>query len=205
MAEHTSFFTTYRNQPGFQDELEISVFESYLASTLTVAEAAQAITAPSSDRRQAANAQVGKIWNLLKCGEEYPDAHEQVIELLQAILGLPTPEAKSSWDVDWKEERQGLSWTWRIAHDCKPSIFPFNISPSFVQKVAEDVADTTSSRKRYHNQIIQRKYLKSNPPTTLGQFPRAQCACGNCRHLGLEPLLGPLPHHLDAREENHRH
>jgi len=124
---YTDFFSVYRAQPDFNKELETGVLESYLEGKLTAEEAAEQITAPSSDRHQPPNARVGKICELfLACAEEVPDAHPQLLELFQAIFSLPKPERKNTWDVDWSNEKQreGLGWTWEGAQSCKSLLFP---------------------------------------------------------------------------------
>jgi hypothetical protein len=60
---YTGSFSVYKTQPDFNKDLERGVLESYLKGTWTVKKAAEEITAPSSDRHQRPNGQVGRYGN----------------------------------------------------------------------------------------------------------------------------------------------
>jgi hypothetical protein len=118
---HESYDGYFRDLRGRQNNAEalreLSIFESFLRSAITVDEAAKSITARGTDRSLPARAKVGRLWSLFYgLAIEYPSADLRIINLYKAIIALPRPTEKS--EIDWIEEEEGFGWLCRDWNDC---------------------------------------------------------------------------------------
>jgi hypothetical protein len=119
--KYESYDGYFRDLRGRQDNTEalreLSVFESYLRSKLTVDEAGQIITARGTDRSLPACTKVGRLWSLFYgLAIECPTAHLKIINLYKAIIAIPRLVEKSG--IDWTEEEEGFGWLCRDGNDC---------------------------------------------------------------------------------------
>jgi hypothetical protein len=127
--KYESYDEYFRDLRGRQDNSEalreLSVFESYLRSEVSVDEAAKSITARGTDRSLPARTKVGRLWSLFYgLAIEFPTAHLRIINLYEAITALPRPTEKS--ELDWTEEEEGFGWLCRDWNDCMSPTSPLD-------------------------------------------------------------------------------
>lgn len=102
------------------DDREVDIVGQYLDGTLTATEAAEKLT-EYVDRRNTAENKVGRIWTLLQlCAVECADLHEQLIDLIEAIVACSP--SKRTGGVDWTEQETSFKETWRDYYDCEFSL-----------------------------------------------------------------------------------
>jgi hypothetical protein len=117
MSDFSAWCRDLKSEKWVQDS-EISILESYLTESISASEAAEKFT-KYTDRSSTAESKVGRLWTLiLLCADENPDAHEALVELLRAVVGVSA--SKETGGVDWtsEEQRTRFKETWRDSYDC---------------------------------------------------------------------------------------
>jgi hypothetical protein len=95
---------------------EVDVLESYFTEAITATEAAATLTT-YTNRAQTASSKVGRIWTMLQlCAEECPEAHDAILELIKALVVIPS--SKNTGGVDWSDEETSFKELWRDSYDC---------------------------------------------------------------------------------------
>lgn len=118
MTDFSAWFEPLRSEKWTKDH-EINILESYLEEFRTATEAAELLT-QYTNRSSTAESKVGRLWTLLLlCADECADAHEALVELLRAMVGVSA--SKETGGVDWTsaEQRRRFEETWRDSYDCE--------------------------------------------------------------------------------------
>ena len=112
--DYTTWLASARQNRSYEPAA-LGALSSYLSYEISPHDAAERIVAAEA---RLSPLQGGLIWGgLLYLGENDPEVHEQLVDLIKAITSLPN------------QPRNSLGTAWRDTHDCKSNLNPlFSVS-----------------------------------------------------------------------------
>ena len=118
-SQYTEWFTRISHDRDlfFLDPTELTTLQSYLEGTLPLQDTVSSLTAPTTPQWH--STQSSRVWAmLLSIAEDYGEAHDCIIALIEALFSRPKPSQPN--EQDWPGEKEfGFLRCWRDIHDCK--------------------------------------------------------------------------------------
>ncbi|KAE8332397.1 hypothetical protein BDV39DRAFT_200021 [Aspergillus sergii] len=116
-SQYAEWFTRISHDKDlfFLDPTELATLQSYLEGNLPLQDTISSLTAPTAPQWH--STQSSRVWAmLLSIAEEYGEAHDRIIDLIEALFSLPKPSQPN--EMDWPGEKEfGFPRCWRDIHD----------------------------------------------------------------------------------------
>ncbi|GAB1198281.1 hypothetical protein APSETT444_007595 [Aspergillus pseudonomiae] len=117
-SQYAEWFTRISHDRDlfFLDPTELTTLQSYLEGTLPLQDTVSSLTAPTTPQWH--STQSSRVWAmLLSIAEDYGEAHDCIIALIEALFSRPKPSQPN--EQDWPGEKEfGFPRCWRDIHDC---------------------------------------------------------------------------------------
>ena len=150
--DYTTWLACARQSRSYEPAA-LDALSSYLSHEISTQDAAERIV---SAEARLPPLQGGLIWGgLLSLGENDPEVHEQLVDLIKAIMSLPN------------QPQYSLGTTWRDTHDCKSNLNPlFSVSGLIYLSLPPD-----SPSRLYYCMLLIRIIGKLNTSQPSGPRP----------------------------------